>query len=237
MKNLITILSLSLFMLGGAIAAPAQSNNFKAQGFYYKAKELKEAGSYRSAISYCKKAEEALEGSNLELQYLYILCYYYDGDYVNAQKEMARFFDFKGDKNNQIKRFDKSVERITDDETKAITKLMVDIDEKADYENTHVTCGHCKGSGKESYHKSCSYCDGEGTTKYYSTCSHCNGKGGEYFNQGTAVGTHWFECVFCGGEGKSGPKYRNCSHCSGKGYTIDTRTCSVCYGSGKVAKE
>jgi len=226
--------SLLLFLISSV--CHAQNNNFRAQGFYYKAKELKESGSYSNAIPYCKKAEEALGGSNLELQYLYILCYYYSRDYSNAQKEMERFFNFKGDQKDQIKKFDKSVDRITDDETKAVTQLMVDIDEKAHYESTHTTCGNCSGTGTESYHKDCFSCNGKGYESYQKACSNCNGNGGSYIDHGTAVGKKWHKCAYCFGKAYY-TQSRKCSDCSGKGYNSDTRTCTRCFGKGKVAKE
>jgi len=232
--NKIIFTSLLLFLISSV--SHAQNNNFRAQGFYYKAKELKESGSYSTAITYCKKAEEALGGSNLELQYLYILCYYYSSDYSNAQKEMERFFNFKGDQKDQIKKFDKSVDRITDDETKAVTQLMVDIDEKAHYESTHTTCGNCTGTGTESYHKDCYYCDGDGYVSCRETCSSCNGKGGKNVNHGTAVGTKWHKCYMCDGKGYH-TKTCKCEKCAARGYTSDTRTCTRCFGKGKVAKQ
>lgn len=131
MKKLILSGILSIFVISGF----SQSANFQAQGYYYKAKELYEAKNYSAALPYLAKSRTTLGGSNEQLQYLYIMSYVGVGDWVNAKKELVIYFDIY---ENRVKPvyFSKYVERLTDDETKALSKAMVDIEEKAAYEES-----------------------------------------------------------------------------------------------------
>jgi hypothetical protein len=106
------------------------SGNFKAQGYYYKAKELYESKNYSAALPYLEKTKVALAGTNEQTQYLYIMCYVAIKDWVNANKELAVYVDLIENR-QKIMSFTKTVESLTDDETKALSKAMVDIEENA----------------------------------------------------------------------------------------------------------
>jgi hypothetical protein len=111
----------------------AYASNFKAQGYYYKAKSEYEAHRYSSAILYAKKSIAELHGTNEELEYLLVLCYYKQKDWINADKELNIYGATEShEKSVSVKQFDENVERLTNDEKKSLAKLMVKIMESAE---------------------------------------------------------------------------------------------------------
>ena len=113
----------------------AQSSNFKAQGYYYKAKELFEARSYISSLDYIQKSKDALGGTNKKLQYLHIVILVKQKDWVEADNQMKKFFAIQEGEIQAIY-FSKGVDELTDDETYELTKILVDIEENAAYVNS-----------------------------------------------------------------------------------------------------
>lgn len=107
----------------------SQSSNFRAQGKYYSAKEKFEQNKFNDALNYIYQSKKNLNGgSNYKLQYIHIIAAYKAGRFQEAQKEMKRYFNLIDKKEKPIA-FEKYVERLTSDETKAITKLIDKIDE------------------------------------------------------------------------------------------------------------
>lgn len=131
MKAFFTFLVIIVFSLN----LMSQSVNFQAQGYYYKAKELYEQKSYSAALPYIEKAKTTLGGTNELLQYLNIMCLVATHKWSEANKELQTYFDLVEGRLKPIY-FSKTVERLTDDETKALSKAMVDIQEKAAYEQS-----------------------------------------------------------------------------------------------------
>jgi len=109
-----------------------QSNNFIAQGNYYKSKELFEAGQFENALKYIQQSKQLLGGTNQSIQYLHIMILYNLQMWPDANTELKTFFDLDEGR-LQPKYFTKLVENLTADETKELTKIMVDIQEKAQY--------------------------------------------------------------------------------------------------------
>jgi tetratricopeptide (TPR) repeat protein len=119
------------FIITFPLLVIAQNTNYRAQGNYYSAKENFQKRDYRTAISYVEKSKQNLGGTNRELQYLHILCAYYLENFDLALKELETYFAIE---ENKIKRvdFDKSVDKLTNDETKELTKLIDPIYEKGE---------------------------------------------------------------------------------------------------------
>ncbi|WP_462248956.1 hypothetical protein [Ekhidna sp.] len=124
-KFLLIILNIFL-----ATLCYSQSSNFRAQGYYYKAKELFESDEFEDAIYYAEKSKTTLGGTNYRLQYLHIRILFAADDPIRAEEELTTYFDLVDEK-MEPKGFEKNVERLTADETKALTKMMVDIEEEA----------------------------------------------------------------------------------------------------------
>ncbi|GGD30719.1 hypothetical protein GCM10011343_21090 [Flavobacterium orientale] len=101
-----------------------------AQGNYYKAKELYESREYKAAIDYIKKSKESLKGSNFQLQYLHIMAEVKLRNYNAANKEIERYFKLEDGEEKPVG-FTKNVERLTDDETKQLSKILIDVQESA----------------------------------------------------------------------------------------------------------
>ncbi len=123
----------SLAVIAFAMSIPAlliaQSANYQAQGKYYSAKQALQDKSYSKAIDYITQCKALLKGgSNLQIQYIHIMAAYYGGNSEMAQAEMQRFFRLV-EKAEAPVSFDKSVEDLTDDEIKAVTKLIDPINE------------------------------------------------------------------------------------------------------------
>ncbi len=124
MKKQLIIVAIAIMLTSNAFS---QSQNFRAQGKYYSAKESYEEGSYSSAINYIKSSKELLGGTNYLIQYLHIMSAYKAGKYTEAQKEMNRYYRILDDKEKAIG-FKDEVEELTSDETRDITKLIDKID-------------------------------------------------------------------------------------------------------------
>ncbi len=124
----------------------SQSSNFRAQGKYYSAKEKFEQNKFNDALNYIYQSKKFLNGgSNYKLQYIHIIAAYKAGRYKEAQKEMKRYFNLIDKKEKPIA-FEKYVERLTSDETKAITKLIDKIDEAVvrSHQNTIINKNNSK---------------------------------------------------------------------------------------------
>ncbi|MAL97753.1 MAG: hypothetical protein CL583_04795 [Alteromonadaceae bacterium] len=111
------------------LAANAVSTNFRAQGHYYSAKEALESGQYDKAINYVKQSKEALKGTNQELQYLHIVSAYNAGKFKESQDELHTFFEIVERQRKEVE-FDRSVDRLSDDEVRSLTMLINRIDEQ-----------------------------------------------------------------------------------------------------------
>lgn len=127
-SNLIVLLILFPFI------TLSQNTNFRAQGNYYSAKENFQKKAYSTAITYVEKSKQNLGGTNRELQYLHILCAYNLENFDLALKELETYFALEEDKIKSVD-FDKSVDKLTNDETKELTKLIDPIYEKAENKN------------------------------------------------------------------------------------------------------
>lgn len=234
MKRLITIICLlvSIFSL------QAQNTNVRAQGNYYSAKKNFQSKNYEEAINYVNKSKIALNGTNRELQFLHILAAYNLFKYEEAAKELQTYFDME-EKKIKIVYFDKSVDRLTDDETKELSMLIDPILESADNKKNNP-CSRCSGTGEMNKSYSCDDCNGDGFLK--KTCEKCHGKGlvkctakiqGEYCDNGYGSYYNLYEnryikirCQYCN-RGK-----RQCYYCNTVGYSkID---CHKCDNSGVV---
>ena len=121
------LLILALFFIRNNVNS--QSSNFRAQGFYYKAKENYVSQSYENALIYVAKSKEALGGTNIKLQYLHIMILVKLEDWMNAYKEMSTFYDME-EGNIKAILFSDEVDELTKDETYELTKIMIDIEEK-----------------------------------------------------------------------------------------------------------
>jgi hypothetical protein len=128
MKRLVTVLLLA--MVG--ISVFGQSSSFRAAGLYQRAKDLYEERNYTQALSYAKQSRETLEGSNERLQYLFIMIYVKQNDWVSANKEMQRFYDLLENREKNVW-FRGTTEKLTPDEEAELTKMMIIIEEKATY--------------------------------------------------------------------------------------------------------
>lgn len=254
MKKLITIICL----LVSIISLQAQNTNVRAQGNYYSAKKHFQSKNYEEALNYVNKSKTALVGTNRELQYLHILAAYNLYKYEEAAKELQTYFDME-EKKIKIVFFDKSVDRLTDDETKELSMLIDPILESAEHRKSNP-CNKCRGTGtmKKSY--TCDDCHGDGykkedciRDKKNYTCN--NGKVEcQCFREcgsdvGCTGGWHYSNnygntrCKLCSGTGKV-----NCNNCNGLGFlkkdcyqckstgkvesTTEKVTCNKCYGKG-----
>lgn len=128
------VLLLFLLLIGGVYCF-SQTENYRAQGYYYHAKELYESNQYSKALPYILKAKDTLGGTNDLIQYLHIMCAVNLGDWITARNEMKVFFDLEEGR-LKPKGFSKVVEHLTPDETKALSKAMVRIEENAAYQES-----------------------------------------------------------------------------------------------------
>lgn len=125
-------LVLAAFIFLMVSVAEAQTANYRAQGKYYSALSALNSKEYSKAISYIVQCQSLLSGkSNKEIQYVFILAAWNIGDAKTAQKEIQRFFDFVEGREKEAA-FDKSVERLTSDEIKSVTKLIDPVNEAVD---------------------------------------------------------------------------------------------------------
>lgn len=258
-KRFLLLFALTAFFFN----SKAQNTNYRAQGNYYSAKTNLKNGKYAEAISYVKKSKEMLGGTNEELQYLHILAAYRLDLVEEAKKELETFFDISDKKVKAID-FDKSVDRLTNDETKELTMLMDPIFEAVDRKLNH-RCKKCTGTGTASIIKTtyehCNKC-GETDKGYYtidgdngmggikrsgykwtewkgytrSTCEKCNGKGLEVCSKCNGFGTN---CKGCNRHPVNPSGYKGfsfyCSPCSGSGYSF--KQCDKCSGTKSYAKK
>lgn len=125
------ILCVCLIGLARPEAALAQSDNIMAQGFYYRAKDLHEEGRNADALPYVLRAKQSLGGTNQQLQYLHIMALAGARDYVSANRELELFFSIT-DKPDTAIRFANMVDRLTENEQRQLTRVMVEIMEKAE---------------------------------------------------------------------------------------------------------
>ncbi len=126
---------LALIMISNNLFAQVTST-FRAQGYYYKAKELYTAGKYSEAIPYLDKTKEALGNStNDRTQYLYIKCCIGLKDWSKAKKELDIYANILDNKIKAIY-FTHDVERLTNDEQTDLSKEMVTIEENETFSNS-----------------------------------------------------------------------------------------------------
>jgi hypothetical protein len=236
----------------------AQSVNYRAQGNYYSAKTKYKAGAYQEALDYINKSKTSLGGTNEELQYLHILAAYRLEDFEQAQKELQTFFDI-GEKKVTPVYFDKSVDRLTNDETRELTMLMDPIFEAADRKKNH-RCKKCTGTGTatvvKTFYEHCNKCGEEdrGRTLIVSgslrrgykttelkgfiskTCESCAGVGQTVCGKCDGLGDN---CKGCNRHptNPSGMKGRSffCDPCGGSGLSFSI--CSTCKGTKSCEKQ
>lgn len=125
-------ITLLVFFINIQLFALCQSAEHKAQGYYYKAKELYESNSYSAAIPYIEKAKQTLNGTNYQIQFLHIMSLVKLQDWIGARKEMVLYYDVIEEKTKAVN-FGEYVERLTKSEDMELAKAMVDIEEKAAY--------------------------------------------------------------------------------------------------------
>ena len=220
MKKLITIICLLVTI----ISLQAQNTNVRAQGNYYSAKKHFQSKNYEEAINYVNKSKTALNGTNRELQYLHILAAYNLYKYEEAAKELQTYFDME-EKKIKIVYFDKSVDRLTDDETKELSMLIDPILESAEHRK-NSPCTKCFGSGlmNETIVSNCGNCKGNG----YLKGEDCDNK---IKDQSCLMG----KIIKYSGSGWTGD-YREwevtCSACNGEGYK--RKGCYTCHNTGKI---
>lgn len=235
MKKLITI----LMLIATISVVNSQNTNVRAQGNYYSAKSNFQSKNYEEALKYVNKCKAALVGTNSELQYLHILAAFKLNKYEEAAKELQTYFDIE-EKKIKIVYFDKSVDRLTDDETKELSMLIDPILESVEHRK-NTPCNRCNGSGlmKKSY--SCDDCNGDGYLKEQHICAFYGHSGKidcRCFNEcGSDVpcifGDHdsitygTKKCKTCDKDGLV-----NCKACSGLGYL--KKDCNKCHNTGKV---
>ena len=221
------------FLLTLKLSVFAQNTNFRAQGNYYTAKSHFQNKNYTETLDYVNKSKTGLEGTNRELQYLHILAAYNLYKYEEAAKELQVFFDIEEKKIEPIY-FDKSVERLTNDETKALVMLIDPILESAEKKKNNP-CSTCLGSGIMKKIITCENCSGNGYIKTV-----CQGKSAPNNLGGVSVcnnGKWSCSCYKCGkyNNEKCVDGYHLCE--SGdvfSGFRRWRETCKVCYGSGKL---
>jgi hypothetical protein len=238
MKKLITLFCIIVI----AHSIQAQNTNVRAQGNYYSAKNKFQEKNYEEALNYVNKCKTALMGTNRELQYLHILAAYNLYKYEEAAKELQTYFDME-EKKVKIVYFDKSVDRLTDDETKQLSMLIDPILESVEHRK-NKPCNRCFGKGvmKKSY--TCNDCNGYGFKKEdckmskeryscdngkvecrcWKDCGSDVGCTGGWHYSNTYGNTR---CGLCRGTGKV-----DCNNCNGIGYT--KKDCNTCYNTGKV---
>ncbi|WP_134198506.1 hypothetical protein [Meridianimaribacter flavus] len=206
------------FFILTSLNSNSQSLNFRAQGKYYTAKENYESRNYDDAIKAINESKELLGGSNYQLQYLHVMAAYKAGKYKEAQIEMNRYFNIL-DRKEQPKGFSKTVEELTYDETKELTKLIDPIDSNVANQIKEKKRKEEEESkiAEAVKHFKLINCDNDdclagtiwvnGKVKCY-----CDGKGYViYLN-------NRYTCKYCKGTGKRDEKVRaNCSSCKGKG--------------------
>ena len=112
---------------------------------------------------------------------------------------------------------------------------------QATFTMTQVTCGFCKGTGKDPFNllselATCQVCEGTGKVQIQEPvikCAYCKGTGVYHSTRIT--------CTVCNGKGMvSAPKGRviQCAECKGTGVAIDSGLpCLCCEGKGVISKQ
>ena len=250
MKKLITI----CLLLASIFIANAQNTNVRAQGNYYSAKSNFQNKNYEEALKYVNKSKTALVGTNRELQYLHILAAYNLYKFEEAAKELQTYFDME-EKKVKIVYFDKSVDRLTNDETKELSMLIDPILESVENLKNNP-CNRCSGAGQMKKSIACDDCNGDGflKDKCYKCIGHdgkvecqCNGKecvdgspcilGGHYciHNQTRRCSfcdKGMVKCKNCGGNGYLKKECNKCHNAGNVDSTTEEVTCNKCYGKG-----
>lgn len=244
MKKLITI----LILIVTGISSNAQNTNVRAQGNYYSAKTNFQAKNYTESLKYVYKCKTALGGTNRELQYLHILNAYYLYKWEEAAKQLQKYFDMEEKKIVPV-RFDKSVDLLTSDETKALSMLIDPILES--YEKWKDNpCVECHGTGIMDKILICENCNGNGNIKENCTaCSAGKIKCSNNCNNG------YFDCKCkgcspngcCDGANLCNEGTHQCNNCgnmfNGSWYEFRGKcrrcnkgkvVCSVCSSSGNI---
>ena len=122
----VTSVLFMIAMLSGT--ALAQSTNYRAQARYYSAKEAYDRAQYSTAAGLLLQSRQLLSGkSNERLQFLLVVSLYRAGQYTDAQKETARFFDIVEGRETQAS-YTKDVDHVSQDEVREITMLVDKID-------------------------------------------------------------------------------------------------------------
>lgn len=220
MIRMIKIYLILICTLIGELTLTAQSSNFRAAGNYYSAKTNFKTRQYEEALSYILKSKAALGGTNEQLQYLHILTAYRLKKFEEAKKELELFFGIEENKVKPIY-FDKSVDRLTEDETKELTILIDPVFEAVE-KRKHSACQTCKGTGY---------------TKRVSTrkCTACGDEDKGYYaidlkwNDGYRKGFVYYDYLFTEKEGRTKSV---CTTCNGKGI----EKCPKCGNSPDVCK-
>jgi hypothetical protein len=253
-------LTVLLLLLITGITGNAQNSNFRAQGNYYSAKTNFESGNYLVALDYINKSKIALAGTNYQLQYLHIITAYRLDRFDEAAKELQTYFDMEENKTKPVS-FNKSVDKLTDDETKELSKLIDPIFELAEKKKNNP-CHVCSGTGKVIKSYNCDKCNGSGhimvdcssnTKGWYCQNGKVNCKCTSCDRWGTVcdngVHTHygivqiWVYCIHCE-NGKlrcdncqgAGQFKKDCIPCNhtGKLQYSEKKTCDNCYGRGFI---
>ncbi|MBL7778232.1 MAG: hypothetical protein JNK66_08085 [Chitinophagales bacterium] len=211
-----------LMVIVPQVSCYAQSDNYRAQGKYYAAKEQYESANYLAALQNVYEAKQLLGGgTNYHLQYLHILSAYAGKKYIEAQQELAVYFDLVDGKLKPIF-FQRSVEALTNDEVTVLTKLIDQIDKAAYREDNK--CAKCNGTGE--LKKACDF-ESPDANKYRMSCFG-NGKYGTVCN--VCYGTPYKKSNGCYQCNSTGTVYRTCPKCSGSGRLISK--CDACDGKG-----
>jgi tetratricopeptide (TPR) repeat protein len=125
------IVKIVLFFMVGILFSSSVSGmdvNYRAQGHYYSAKQALEQKNYAAALRYIEECQKALNGTNREVQYVYVLSAYHGGRFREAKRELERFFELAEGKLQPVQ-FGHSVDRLTNDEIRALTMLINPIEE------------------------------------------------------------------------------------------------------------
>jgi len=105
-----------------------QSAVYRAEARYYSAKSAFEKNDFAAAIENVLHAKQLLGNqSNVHLQYLHIMAAFRSGRYIEAQAEIARFFEIH-ERRQTAAKFASLVEELTRDEVRDITKILDRVD-------------------------------------------------------------------------------------------------------------
>jgi hypothetical protein len=123
------LVGMSLLTLVTTTLGQTTANSLRAQGRYYSAKEAFEKRQYDEAARMLLESRQMLGGkSNVRLQYLLVLSLYNAKRYAAAQTEMNTYLELEVNSKDRYASFPQDVDRLTSDETRAITMLIDKID-------------------------------------------------------------------------------------------------------------